>query len=81
MLAIEQENAGLRRNRYPDLVSHFQTATAFELLFRKEYANEIPKFSLFVLRKEAVVRNSFSQDAEPRFRKRRLLKSPSPPFS
>src|SRR6476469_5678358 len=48
MLAIKQENAGLRRDRDPDLVGNSLTAASFKLLFRQENANEFLQLYLFV---------------------------------
>ena len=81
VLAIEEKNAGLRRDRHPDLVGDLQTATAFKLLLRKEDPNELPQFCLFVVGEQTVVRHSLSQDAEPGRRKRQLVESPPSPFS
>jgi hypothetical protein len=50
VLAIEQKDAGLRRDRHPDLVGDLQTSTAFKSFLRKEDANELPQFCLFVVR-------------------------------
>jgi hypothetical protein len=38
VLAIEQKNAGLRRDRHPDLVGDLQASTPFKLLLRQENA-------------------------------------------
>jgi hypothetical protein len=48
VLAIEEKNARLRRDRYPDFVGHLQAATAFKLLLRQEDANELSQFCLFI---------------------------------
>src|SRR6476619_2193818 len=48
MLPIEQKDAGLRRDRDPDLVGNLLTTTTFKLLFGQEDANEVLQFYLFV---------------------------------
>jgi hypothetical protein len=50
VLANEQKDAGLRRDRHPDLVGNLKASTAFKLLLRKENANELSQFRLFILR-------------------------------
>ena len=48
VLAIEQKNAGLCRDRHPDLVGDLQASAAFKLLLRQEDAYELPQFGLFI---------------------------------
>jgi hypothetical protein len=81
VLAIEEKNAGLRGNRDPDLVRHFQAAAALKILLRKENLNELTQLPLFARRKQTVVGHSFPQNAEPLSWKRPLFESSPPPFS
>src|SRR5436190_13268957 len=81
VLAIEQKNASLRRDRHPDLVRHLQPAAAFELFLGQKNANELLQLGLFVARQEAVIRHSLPQDAEPGHRERLPIESPPSPFS
>src|SRR5438067_245504 len=81
MLPIEQKNAGLRRDRHPDLVGHLQATAALKRLLRQENPNKPPQFRLFVVGEQTVVRHPLTQNAEPGRRKRQLAQSLPSPFS
>jgi hypothetical protein len=78
-LAVQQQDAGLRRDRHPDLVGDLQAKGALEHLLVQEHLDVPPQLGLLLGRQPPVIRDSPVEGRLPLRRKgprSRLLASP-----
>jgi hypothetical protein len=62
---VEQEQARLRSNGNPDLISHLQTPAAFKMFFVKEDLYVALKLPLIIFRQAVIEGNITLDDFEP----------------
>ena len=80
VVAVEEEDARLRRDREPDLVRDLEPVAALEVLLGEKDPDEPPELLLILGREKAVVRHVALDDREPIGGERRFREACAAPL-